>query len=185
MDKLKEEYFDVAVIGGGAAGMMAAISASSDGAKVVLIEKNKTLGKKLLLTGNGRCNIAQAIFETKEFIEKLGRNGKFLFSSLSIFGPKQTLDFFEKLGLKTKIEKNGRVFPLSDRAQDVLSVLEKALKNNGVKIIFNQAVQGFEIKAGKIEYVELENTKICANNFILSTGGKSFPATGSSGDGYM
>lgn len=184
-DNLKKEYFDVAVIGGGAAGMMAAISASLEGAKVVLIEKNKTLGKKLLLTGNGRCNITQAIFETKEFIEKLGKNGKFLFSSLSVFGPKQTLDFFEKLGLKTKIEKNRRVFPLSDRAQDVLIVLEKALKNNGVKIILNQKVQGFETKAGKIECVELANTKIYANNFIISTGGKSFPATGSSGDGYV
>ena len=183
-DNLKKEYFDVAVIGGGAAGMLSAISASSDGSKVVLIEKNKTLGRKLLLTGNGRCNITQAIFDTKEFIEKFGKQGKFLFSSLSVFGPKETLDFFEKLGLKTKIEKNGRVFPLSDRAQDVLDALEKALKKNGVSIMLGQKVIEFEIEDKNIKYVELENTKIYANNFILSTGGKSFPATGSSGDGY-
>jgi predicted Rossmann fold flavoprotein len=180
----KSEYFDVAVIGGGAAGMMAAISASQNGAKVALIEKNQSLGKKLLLTGNGRCNITQANYDTREFIEKVGKNGKFLFSSLSSFGPKETIEFFEHLGLTIKIEKDGRVFPASDKAQDVLDALIKALVKNKVMVMFNQNVIGIKIKAGKVECVETENKKIYANNFILSTGGKSYPATGSTGDGY-
>lgn len=182
---IKKEYFDIAVIGGGAAGMMAAIFASADGAKVVLVEKNRTLGKKLLLTGNGRCNITQAHYGSREFIEKLEKIGKFLFSSLSTFGSEETINFFEHLGLKVKTEKNGRIFPMSDKAQDVLAVLAKALKKNGVKIMLNQAVLGIKIKSGKIECVETENRKIHATSFILTTGGKSYPATGSAGDGYL
>lgn len=181
---VEKEYFDVAVVGGGAAGMMAAISASSAGARVVLIEKNKSLGKKLLLTGNGRCNITQANLDIKEFIAKLGKNGKFLFSSFSVFGSNETQEFFEKFGLKIKIEKDGRVFPVSNLSQDVLDVLERVLKKNKVKIVFNQKVLGFGIKDKKVEYIELANAKIYAENFILTTGGKSYPATGSSGDGY-
>jgi len=181
----KEEYFDIVVIGGGAAGMMAAIAASFDGAKVAIIEKNRTLGKKLLLTGNGRCNITQIGFDTRGFIEKLGRNGKFLFSSLSLFGPKKIMDFFTNSGLKIKTEKNGRVFPASNKAQDVLNALEKALKKNGVKIMLSHNVLDLKIKDKKIEYAELENKKIYADNFIITTGGKSYPATGSTGDGYL
>ncbi|MFA6047306.1 MAG: NAD(P)/FAD-dependent oxidoreductase [Parcubacteria group bacterium] len=181
----KEEYFDIVVIGGGAAGMMAAIAASFDGAKMALIEKNRTLGKKLLLTGNGRCNITQISFDTRGFIEKIGKNGRFLFSSLAAFGPNETVEFFASLGLEVKTEKNGRVFPASDKAQDVLHVLEKALKKNGVKIMFNHNVLDLKIKDKKIEYVELENKKIYADNFIITTGGKSYPVTGSTGDGYL
>ena len=101
-NKIKKEYFDVAVIGGGPAGMLAAIAASQTGARVVLIEKNAALGKKLLLTGNGRCNITQANFSQHDFIAKLGKNGRFLFSSLSVFGPQETMSFFENLGLRLK-----------------------------------------------------------------------------------
>ena len=190
---IKDDHFDTIIIGGGAAGMMAAIWASQNGEKVAIVEKNKTLGKKLLLTGNGRCNITRDLFDVKEFIDRLGKNGKFLFSSLSVFGPRETKSFFESLGLKLKTEKDGRVFPKSDKARDVLDVLMRKLKKNGVKILFDQKVLGFEIRDKKIECVNVEThchaslprkAKIYADNFILTTGGKSYPATGSAGDGY-
>lgn len=180
----KDEHFDTAVIGGGAAGIIAAIAASQNGARVVILEKNGTLGKKLLMTGNGRCNITQANYNTRDFIERLGKKGKFLFASLSSFGPGETKSFFENSGLKTKTEHDGRVFPTSDKAQDVLNVLAKTLKKNRVKIAFNQNVRGIKIKGTKVEYAELLNKKIYADNFILSTGGKAHPVTGSTGDGY-
>ncbi|MDR3582881.1 MAG: NAD(P)/FAD-dependent oxidoreductase [Candidatus Pacebacteria bacterium] len=197
--KIKTEHFDIAVIGGGAAGMLAAICASEGGKKVALIEKNNSLGKKLLLTGNGRCNLTQANFSKSDFIGKLGKNGRFLFSALAAFGPHETMDFFEDLGIRLKTEKDGRVFPASNKARDVLDVLEKALKRNKVKIMLGRNVIGLEMKDGKIDYINVVETqliasphcnaslrkeKIQAANFILSTGGKSYPATGSTGDGY-
>ncbi|MDO9231446.1 MAG: NAD(P)/FAD-dependent oxidoreductase [bacterium] len=184
MNNLKEEKFDTVIVGGGASGMMAGILASENNEKVAIIEKNSTLGKKLLLTGNGRCNITQANFSNREFVEKLGKSGKFLFSGLSVFGPRETQEFFEKLGLKLKTEKDGRVFPESDKAQDVLDTLKKSLKKNGVVVKLNQNVLAFEIKDAKIVCVKTAERKIYAKNFILSTGGKSFPTTGSIGDGY-
>ncbi|KKP79496.1 MAG: hypothetical protein A2271_02475 [Candidatus Moranbacteria bacterium RIFOXYA12_FULL_35_19] len=184
MPDLKEEKFDVVIIGGGASGMMAGILASVGGAKVAILEKNSTLGKKLLLTGNGRCNLTQANFSNREFVEKIGKNGKFLFSGLSVFGPRETQYFFARLGLKLKTETDGRVFPQSDKAQDVLNVLKKSLKKNGVTVKLNQNVLDFEIKDAKIVCVKTADQKIYAKNFILSTGGKSFPITGSTGDGY-
>jgi len=159
--------------------------ASENSAKVAILEKNSTLGKKLLLTGNGRCNITQANFSNREFVEKLGKSGKFLFSGLSVFGPSETKEFFEKLGLKLKTEKNGRVFPESDKAQDVLDTLKKSLKKNGVVVKLNQNVLDFEIKDRKIVCVKTAERKIYARNLILAMGGKSFPTTGSTGDGYM
>ena len=197
-NKIKKEYFDVAVIGGGPAGMLAAIAASQTGARVVLIEKNAALGKKLLLTGNGRCNITQANFSQHDFIAKLGKNGRFLFYYLSVFGPQETMSFFENFGLRLKKEKDGRVFPRSDRAGDVLQTLEKALKKNGVEIKLGRSITALEMQDGKIDHISvvetsttetrllasLQKEKIQAANFILATGGKSYPATGSTGDGY-
>jgi predicted Rossmann fold flavoprotein len=196
--KIKSKHFDVAIIGGGPAGMLAAITASQAGARVILIEKNETLGKKLLLTGNGRCNLTQAHFSGRDFIAKLGKNGRFLFPTLSTFGPKETMDFFESLGLRLKTEKDGRVFPKSDRARDVLRTLEKALEKNGAEIRFGRKVTSLEIQDGKIDYIDiietraaetrliasLQKEKIQAANFILTTGGRSYSATGSTGDGY-
>jgi predicted Rossmann fold flavoprotein len=176
--------FDVAIIGGGPAGMMAAGRAAELGAKVVLLEKNSALGKKLLLTGNGRCNITQIDHDARGFVEKLGKNGKFLFSAFSLFGPKEVVDFFAEKNLETKVEKNGRVFPITDDAIDVLSTLTKYLKDNGVEIITNAEVIGFEFAENKISGVKLKDQIITADKFILSTGGKSYPATGSTGDGY-
>ena len=182
--KNNEQKFDVAVIGGGPAGMMAAGKAAENGASVVLIEKNKNLGKKLLITGKGRCNITQAEFDDRKLVEKFGKQGKFLFSSLSEFGPEEVIEFFEERGLRTKIERGKRVFPVSDKAGDVLDVLREYLKKNKVKIILGKDVLGFEFKKNKIESIKIKNEKIFADKFILACGGKSYPATGSNGDGY-
>ena len=184
MERIKE-VFDVAVIGGGPAGMISAIKASEKGAKVILIEKNLILGKKFLITGGGRCNITQAEFNYKKFVEKLGKKGQFLLSGLSIFGVKEVIDFFEKNGLKIKIERGQRVFPFSNKSKDVLNVLLRHLKKNKVKILLGQEVLGFNVEKGRINKVELKDKEITAKSFILATGGKAYPGTGSTGDGYQ
>jgi len=181
---LNSGCYDVAIIGGGPAGMMAAISAGQLGRKVVLIEKNHSFGQKLLLTGNGRCNITQKELENRLFLEKLGGNGKFLLSALSSFGPQETIDFFQKRGLSLKIEKNGRVFPISSKSEDVLNTLTKELKKNTVTLLMNQEVLGFEIDSGIIQAVKTKSGPIHARNFILATGGKSYSFTGSTGESY-
>lgn len=183
MQRIKEK-FDVAIIGGGPAGIMAAGRAAELGARVVLIEKNRSLGKKLLMAGNGRCNISCAEFNDKKFADMLGKKGQFLLSALSVFGPVEVVKFFADGGLKTKIEKDGRIFPVSDKAQDVLQVLLKYLDKNKVKLLLNQEVVGFEIKKGRIESLRLAKGEISAQSFILCPGGKSYPQTGSTGEGY-
>ena len=179
-----KQQFDVAVIGGGPAGMIAAGRAAELGAKVVLIEKNPSLGRKLLITGKGRCNITQAEFDDREFVKTLGRQGKFLFSSLSLFGPEKVVQFFEKRGLKTKTERGGRIFPASNQAQDVLNVLLEYLRENKVTLKLGEKVLGFKHANKKISCVQLASRDIYADNFIMATGGKSYPATGSVGEGY-
>lgn len=177
--------YDVAVIGGGPAGMIAAGRAGEIGSHVVLIEKNKGLGVKLLIAGKGRCNITNKGDKIREMIEKFGENGKFLFSAFSKFGAKETIDFFESYGLKTKIERGGRVFPVSDKSRDVLDVLINYLKKSEVEIKTNSKVRKIIKKGNKIEKIVLANNKeIIADNYIICTGGKSYPATGSTGDGY-
>lgn len=177
--------FDVAVVGGGPAGMMAAGRAGKLGARVALIEKNHYLGKKLLLTGKGRCNLTRAESNLKNFTDAFGKEGRFLLSSLSVFGIKQTIDFFEKRGLKTKIERGKRVFPESDKARDVLNVLKNHLKEGKVAILKGKKVEALHKKAEKITSIVLEKgKKIIAENYIICTGGKSYPNTGSTGDGY-
>ena len=187
--------YNVAVIGGGSAGMIAAGRAGEIGARVVLVEKNKKLGRKLLLTGKGRCNITNKAESPREFINKFGKNGDFLFSSFSRFGIEETIEFFEKKGLKTKIERGKRVFPKSDKSQDVLNVLISYLKRNGVKIMTNYEVkeiikdpsfaEAAADKKNRIAKIILNNgEEIVAKNYIFATGGKSYPGTGSTGDGY-
>lgn len=176
--------FDVAVVGGGPAGIMAAGRAAELGAKVVLIEKNKSLGRKLLITGKGRCNITQAEFNDKKFIEKLGKKGRFLFSSFNLFGPGEVIDFLEKRGLKTKTERGGRVFPISDKSVDVANALIGYLKENKVEIILGEEVFGFELHDKKIKSIKLKDKSIEAEYFIIATGGKSYPVTGSTGNGF-
>jgi len=179
------EIFDAIVIGGGSAGMMAAIKAGQMGAKTLLLEKNETLGNKLLLTGGQRCNITKAEFDPKQFTKKYGKEGDFLLFALSVFGVKETIDFFNKSGLKTKIEKDNRVFPASNKSSDVLKVLIDSLAESKVLVRNNSKVASIIKGKSKILGIVLENDeKLVAKNYIICTGGVSFPGTGSTGDGY-
>ncbi|PIS34489.1 MAG: aminoacetone oxidase family FAD-binding enzyme [Parcubacteria group bacterium CG08_land_8_20_14_0_20_43_9] len=180
----KEEVFDVAVVGAGPAGMIAAGRAGELGAKVILLEKNKKPGRKLILTGKGRCNLTNAEFNLGKLVEHYGKNGKFLFHSFSVFGPQKVIDFFEKLGVKTKIERGRRVFPESDQADDVLRALIKGLLKGKVKIAYNSEVVGVNCKKNRIAKLILEDREIIAKKYIFCTGGKSCPVTGSTGDGF-
>jgi predicted Rossmann fold flavoprotein len=185
MNKNDKKY-DVAVIGGGPAGMMAAIQAAKAGAKTVLLEKNETLGKKLLLTGGGRCNLANDEKDLRQLVANYGTTGPFLFHAFSEFGPKEATGFFNGLGIETSVEGNGRVFPKSGLADDVLRALTGELEEKKVKIVFGVAVEKIEKEDAKISKIILaNNSTVVAENYIIATGGKSYPATGSTGDGYV
>jgi len=179
-----DNVFDIAVIGGGPAGMIAAGRAAELGAKVVLIEKNEVLGKKLLLTGKGRCNFTHNELDIRKFAEKYGRNGRFLYRALSVFGVKEVIDFFESRGVKGKVEQGDRIFPEKGNVQDILNVLLKYLSEGKVTILYNVEVINFKQEDRKISQVILRDRQIIADKFIICTGGKSYPQTGSTGDGY-
>lgn len=177
--------YDVIVIGGGPAGMMAAGRAAELGAKILLLEKNDRLGIKLLCTGKGRCNITNNTEETKKMIERYGKNGRFLFSAFTKFGVREVIEFFENFGVKTKVERGERIFPESDRARDVLNALEKYMRKFGVEVVTKASVRDIIIENNKIEKIILHNNEdIVGENYIICTGGKSYPLTGSTGDGY-
>ncbi len=182
---MNENHFDVIVIGGGPAGMMAAGRAGEIGAKVGLLEKNEKLGKKLLLTGKGRCNITHAELNIRKFVKEFGKKGDFLFSPFSLFGVKETIEFFEKRGLKLKTERGQRIFPNSNKAQDVLNVLINYLKQSNVNLMTNAKVIKLQKKDNKILKVILKNKEIIADKYIIATGGKSYPQTGSTGNGLL
>jgi hypothetical protein len=177
--------FDVIVIGGGPAGMIAAGRAAESGAAVLLLEKNKRLGEKLLITGKGRCNITRAEFDSRILAKAYARKGDFLISPFSVFGVEETISFFNKKGLKTKIERGQRVFPQSNKAKDVLIILLNYLRQGEVKIMANQTVKNVVTKDKKITKIVLSDRRaLIARNYIIATGGKAFPGTGSTGDGY-
>ncbi|KKU97787.1 MAG: HI0933 family protein [Candidatus Wolfebacteria bacterium GW2011_GWE1_48_7] len=176
----KRNQFDVAVIGGGPAGMMAAGRAAELGARVILVEKNPELGKKLLITGGGRCNLTNAETDARKFIEKLGKNGKFFFSPIAAFGTRQAIDFFEGLGVKTKMEDRKRVFP---DAADVLEALKSYMEKGGVTIATEATAAGFNKKEGRLTHLNLRGSEIEAQAYILATGGRSRPETGATGEG--
>ncbi len=185
--KLKSHtaIFDVAVIGGGPAGMMAAGRAAELGAKVILIEKNEKLGKKLLITGGGRCNVTNAEFDVRTFLAKFKGNDKFLFSAFSKWGVKETLDFFHLKNMETKIEAEKRAFPKSEKAESVWKTLVDYLKRGRVTVLSNSPVKELVSEKNSIARVRLVNGKeIRARHYIVATGGKSRPETGSTGDGF-
>lgn len=174
---------DVIVVGGGAAGMLAAGTAAEHGSKVVLVEKNPVLGKKLLITGKGRCNITNYC-DVRELIENTPVNGKFLINAFYQFTSYDIISFFNEHGLSTKVERGNRVFPTSDKAIDVVEVLVKYLYQNRVEVIHEPAAD--ILKFGKIFAVKLNSGNVIkAEKLIIATGGKSYPATGSTGEGYM
>ena len=181
----KNVAWDVVVVGGGPAGMMAAGRAAELGAKVLLLEKNKSLGKKLLITGGGRCNMANAEFDVRKFLSKFKGNDKFLFSAFAQHGVKESLDFFHKEGVPTKTEAELRVFPKSNSSSSVKKALTDYMEKGKVKVSHNSPVTGFIKKGEAIEAVRIKDKEdIKARSFILATGGKSRPETGSTGEGF-
>ncbi|MFA9465747.1 MAG: NAD(P)/FAD-dependent oxidoreductase [Velocimicrobium sp.] len=175
----------VIVVGGGPAGMIAAIYAAKNGNKVVLLEKNEKLGKKLYITGKGRCNITNAC-DTEELFDQIISNSKFLYSAFYGFSNFDVIDFFEKEGLKTKIERGNRVFPLSNHSSDVIKTLQGKLKELDVDIKLHANVTDIQINHGKWEAVIVnKKEKIEGDRLIIATGGLSYPVTGSTGDGYQ
>lgn len=174
--------FDGIVIGGGPAGMFAAITAASRGSRVLLLEKNNRLGKKLLITGKGRCNVTNYC-TGQEVLQNIPRNGRFLYSALSAFPPEKTMDFFETHGCPLKTERGNRVFPVTDRSQSVLDCLQNELRRLKVTVK-NEAVGRILTKDGRVSGVKTEANTYEADWVILATGGLSYPATGSTGDGY-
>lgn len=173
------------IIGGGPAGLMAAISSAKNGDKVTIIEKMNSCGKKLLITGKGRCNITNNA-QMDKFMENTPTNPKFLYGVFNNFTNKDMIELLENEGVKTKVERGERVFPVSDRAQDVLEALLHILKKQNVQILTNTTAKRIIIDDEKnVLGVELDNGKeIKADKIILATGGKSYPVTGSTGDGY-
>lgn len=173
----------IVVAGAGAAGMMAAVTAARQGAKVVLIEPNEKVGRKLYITGKGRCNVTNDC-RVDRLLASVPRNGKFLYSAFSRFSPQDTIAFFEKLGVPLKVERGNRVFPQSDRAADVIDALWKELRRCRVELrqdrVTEVAVSGGRVSGVKLEKAGLVNCEAV----LLATGGASYPRTGSTGDGY-
>ena len=177
--------WDVVVIGGGPAGMMAAGRAGELGARVLLIEKNKSVGKKLLITGGGRCNVTNAELDNKKLLAKFKDGGKFLFSPFSQFSVREALEFFHARDMQTKEEAEQRVFPLSNTAQSVWDTLTGYVQKSNVTVLSNAPVVRLHAEDGVITSLELRGGKtVHAKSFILATGGISHPETGSTGDGY-
>ncbi len=172
----------VVVIGGGASGMMASLTASQNN-NVILLEKNEKLGKKIYITGKGRCNLSNYC-DVNDFMKNVVRNNKFLYGSLNALSPYDTFDLFSELGLDLKIERGNRVFPESDKASDVTKTLEKSLIKNSVDIRLNKNVKSLITKDGKIKSVVTDDGEIECDSVIVCTGGISYSSTGSTGDGY-
>lgn len=173
----------VIVIGGGPAGMMSAIASAENGNKVILIEKMQSLGRKLLITGKGRCNITSSL-SMDEFIKNTPGNGMFLYSVYKNYTNTDIIDFLKKQGLEVKEERGNRIFPITDKSQDVLKCFTKRLKELNVEILLNQKVSEILVKDENVIGVKLQDKIINADKIIVATGGKSYPLTGSTGDGY-
>ena len=174
----------VVVIGGGAAGLMAAVIAGREGAKVTLLEKMNYVGKKMGITGKGRCNITNAC-DMSDFIKNTPGNGKFLYGAYERFTNEDLLQLLHDAGLETKVERGGRVFPASDSALDVRNTFMKLMKHYGVDVHLEEPVKKLLVDDGVVTGVVTDRETYHADAVVIATGGKSYPATGSTGDGYM
>ena len=185
MQKHNTTSYDVIVIGGGPAGMMAAGTAAARGLRVLLLEKNAILGQKLLITGGGRCNVTNAEPDLRTLLGHYNDSSKFLFSTFTQFNNQDTLEFFNSHGMPTKVEPGWRAFPVSDTARSVRDVLEKYLRTGQVTVLCDSEVRDITHSSGAVTGVTLvDSTNLTADYYILATGGKSRPDTGSTGDGF-
>ena len=180
----KQEKYDLIVIGGGASGMIASGRAAALGKRVLLIEKNRFLGAKLKITGGGRCNITNATYDTRLMLSNYGEAADFLFSPFSVFGVKDTFEFFEFLGLPLVVQANNRAFPNTENALDVVRVLTNYMQKGKVEIKLDSAVEQILQAKGEITGILAGGKEYFAKNYILATGGASHPETGSTGDGF-
>jgi predicted Rossmann fold flavoprotein len=184
MIKNNNDIYDVIIIGGGASGMMASSIASFSGRSVLIVDKNKSLGEKLKITGGGRCNITNAEYDIHKFLKNYGKAEPFLYSPFSQFGVKDTFNYFETRGLPLVIQARNRVFPESEKASDVFNIFKKDLDKNKVRIKTNCIVSKINYKDNLITSIDTNQGKFYAKSFILATGGMSHPETGSTGDGF-
>ena len=175
--------YDVIVIGGGAAGLFCSILLARKGKSVLILEKNKILGKKLMITGKGRCNVTNNC-DAQTVLNNIPRNSKFLYSAIYSFSPSDTMNFFEKLGVPLKTERGNRVFPVSDDAKDIVNALYDEVKRLGVNVL-NKRATGLIIDDNRVIGAECSGEQFISKSVIVSTGGKSYPKTGSTGDGYI
>lgn len=182
---LNKDLFDVAVVGGGPAGLMAAITSAKLGKKTLLIEKNDFCGKKLNITGKGRCNVTNNC-DIQTFLSNVTKNNKFMYKSISEFSTYDVIEFFESIGVPLKTERGNRVFPVSDKAKDITNALVREAKKNGVKFLY-KCVKKIEKSIDSDENIFtlfFSDEKVTAKSVIICTGGLSYPKTGSTGDGY-
>lgn len=179
---MKKLVADICVVGGGAAGMLAAGLAAQNGYNVVLFEKNPFTGKKLRITGKGRCNLTNNCL-VRDVLDNIPTNSRFMYSCLNRFSPQDVMEFFEGLGVKLKTERGNRVFPASDKAEDVVNALRRFLKTSGVDQRF-ETVKDIKVENGHVVSVVTENGEMLCSAVFLCTGGRSYPMTGSTGDGY-
>lgn len=174
----------VIVVGGGASGLMAAAAAGAKGERVILLEKNEKLGKKIYITGKGRCNLTNDC-PPDDFLQNVIHGEKFLIRAIRRFSPADTMQFFSSNGLALKVERGNRVFPVSDHASDVTKTLERACRRSGVDIRLNERVTGILTEGDAVTAVQTQKEAIPCDAVIVATGGLSYPSTGSTGDGYL
>lgn len=177
------EHFDIIIIGGGASGMIAGITSAKRGKKVAILEHNEKLGKKLYITGKGRCNLTN-FSSVENHLNNIVTNSKFMFSALNHFSAQDTINFFNSIGLKTKVERGDRVFPESDKSSDVIKVLENQLKILGVKIFYNTQIEKVTKEENSFSIWCMSQIKYTVNSLVVATGGLSYSGTGASDFGY-
>lgn len=180
---MADKYYDLIVVGAGAAGMMAAGQAAADGAAVLLLDRNERPGRKIMITGKGRCNVTNNC-DRDRLMSAVKRNPRFLYSAFDSFSPQDTMEFFEDMGVPLKTERGNRVFPQSDKAVDIVDALHKFIKKTGVKYKQNRVIKLLSDESGVWGVETADGSVYKSKTVLLATGGKSYPGTGSTGDGY-